>query len=589
MNNSDQEKSDNQVEDEGDYLNLDDSDEENLENIENNEKNENIEEEKKIENIINEKVKEKNKEENIKNVEDNIQNNTSEQKKKEKINENIDEEIKEQRSEAKKIVEEKVEKKVEKNEEKLVEEIKEEKAVKDRKEEKALEEIKKEKLVEEKNKEKLVEKKNEEKAVEVKNKEILVEEKNKEILFEEKNEENLVEEEIKKENLLEKPKPVKEERFLSNFKDTWIELVKISYPKEKPGFFNSYMVYEIEFTINGETFKISRRFSDFVNLRQSLIKFVPCVFIKNVHKKKIFNNKNANFILERVNSLEVFINFILEKKEFFNTEPFWTFFDLEKKESEVSDDLKLILRPRISSILKNYLNIFPDYNEDDDIDKKKIRKIKKYKKKVEINVEFYQQLSDMAHKIVLQNGDIQKHDLENFYNSIIVPFGKDIENFKKLKEQCDKIHKINLQEFIINFQKEIERISLDFSAFLEIFDDYETCERLYKDKKNKIILLKQNLSDLQEPQDGDITDQVENQLEITKLEYDIKKSQVTLNKVEKLFEIFCKILYEFEIPFIKKRKKINYAKNLNILAHQKYNLFNEQLAFWEDLEKLTQI
>lgn len=559
---NDQELNDNnqvEIEDEGDYMNLD-LEEENLENIENNEKPDNIEK------GINVTEKEnKNKEDDFnKNTENSNQNDSLEELKDEKSEKKIQKEI-----------EEEIQKKNMKikitEEENLTEEIREEK-LDEKIEEQKLEEEQK-KLVENKE-EKNLEKEMNEKKLEDQNLEEIEEK------FSRKRKR-------KKSRTIRISELIEEERLLSNFKDNWIELIKLSYPKEKPGFFKSYMVYEIEFKIKDESFKIYRRFSDFENLRNTLKKFVPCVYIKNVHKKKIFNNKNANFILERVNSLETFLNFLLSKKELFNTEPFWIFFNPEKKESDVSDDLKIISRPRISSILENYINIYPEYEEDCEIKKNSLRKIKKFKQKVEINIEFYQQLSDMACKIVLQNGENEKNQLESFYNSIIIPFGKNIETFKKLKDQCDKIHKINLQEFIINFQKEIEKISLEFSAFLDLFDDFETCQKLFNDKKNKIILLKKNLSDIKEPENGDISDRVEKEIEIKKMEYEINKNQMTLNKIEKLFEIFIMILIEIEIPFIKRRKKINYAKNLNVLAHQKFNLFNEQIAFWEDLEKLT--
>jgi hypothetical protein len=388
-----------------------------------------------------------------------------------------------------------------------------------------------------------------------------------------------------------------EEKFISCFKEEWIESLKINYPKEMPGFFNSYLVYEIEYKLNDEIYKIKRRYNDFLLFRGALKKYLPCKFIPNVHKKQVFNNKDPFFICERVNSLETFLVYLLERREFFNCVPFWMFFDKDKKETEVGDDLNLISLPKISQIIKNYLNIYPETEELENVEMSCLKKVKKFKNKIGVNIEFYNQLSAMSNKVISQYEEIQKQEMINFYNLVIIPLNDQNENFANLQTLVEKISKINLEELIRNFQKEVENISLKFDAFKDIYNDFETCEKLFLEKKNKIIILNQKFADLRDkvhqlqnienPTPSNIKEKDILETEIKNIEQDMKFKQISLNKVEKLLSIFTFILNEEEIPYIVNLKKNSFAKNLNVLAHQKLASLKEELDFWETFEKST--
>ena len=71
------------------------------------------------------------------------------------------------------------------------------------------------------------------------------------------------------------------------------------FPKQKSGFFKSYLVYEIVFKIDNNKKRVFRRFKDFSALRNILRKYLPCIYIYPAHKKQIHLTNDTEFTMER--------------------------------------------------------------------------------------------------------------------------------------------------------------------------------------------------------------------------------------------------------------------------------------------------
>jgi hypothetical protein len=63
--------------------------------------------------------------------------------------------------------------------------------------------------------------------------------------------------------------------------------VQVVFPRLKESKIKNYMLYKVKFLWNDKEFEISRRFSDFINLRKAIKRFLPFTFVFPMHRKKI--------------------------------------------------------------------------------------------------------------------------------------------------------------------------------------------------------------------------------------------------------------------------------------------------------------
>jgi len=92
----------------------------------------------------------------------------------------------------------------------------------------------------------------------------------------------------------------------------------VSHPFVKESMFNNYMVYKVVFKFNDTDQEINRRFSDFDSLRKAIKMFRPFNYIYPVHRKQFIGTVKPEFIKDRIEELNNFINYILSKPEIFN-------------------------------------------------------------------------------------------------------------------------------------------------------------------------------------------------------------------------------------------------------------------------------
>ena len=118
------------------------------------------------------------------------------------------------------------------------------------------------------------------------------------------------------------PKVLKEETIVCRklektvLNDKEINII-IKNPKEKSGgiFGNNYILYEVQ-TLPTE-WVVTRRFSDFVLLRQLLAKYFPSYNIPPLPNKKYTARRfDSDFIMKRMKFLNLFINNIVRREDF---------------------------------------------------------------------------------------------------------------------------------------------------------------------------------------------------------------------------------------------------------------------------------
>ena len=156
------------------------------------------------------------------------------------------------------------------------------------------------------------------------------------------------------------------EKTILNDKDIKCE---IKNPRAiEAGFFsNSYILYDIETTIDLNTkWIVQRRYSDFIWLRDSLIKFFPRDVVAPLPGKKIGGRRfEMDFVTKRMNNLNKFLNVILKDETFKTSDALVSFLSIidrvrfEEKKKEINSYI-LPLGPEGIKTLEGKISISED-------------------------------------------------------------------------------------------------------------------------------------------------------------------------------------------------------------------------------------
>jgi hypothetical protein len=121
---------------------------------------------------------------------------------------------------------------------------------------------------------------------------------------------------------------VKMEKTILNDKEI---KTKIFNPRQIEGNFFNFQGKYILYDISTENFNwlVSRRYNDFIWLRECLIVMFPGQYVSPLPKKKIGNKRfEESFINKRMNKLQIFLNEILKNEDFKASEPMLAFLSL---------------------------------------------------------------------------------------------------------------------------------------------------------------------------------------------------------------------------------------------------------------------
>ena len=116
-------------------------------------------------------------------------------------------------------------------------------------------------------------------------------------------------------------------------------VISVSNPKEVEGgvFGKNYVLYEVKTDPFG--WIVSRRFSDFDNLRKLISKHFPSFYVPPLPNKKMGNRRfDQDFIVKRMKFLNLFINNLVQSEVFNHQNFLWPFYLMK---IEVNSNLKL--------------------------------------------------------------------------------------------------------------------------------------------------------------------------------------------------------------------------------------------------------
>ena len=234
------------------------------------------------------------------------------------------------------------------------------------------------------------------------------------------------------------------EKTILNDKDIKCE---IKNPRAiEAGFFsNSYILYDIETTIDLNTkWIVQRRYSDFIWLRDSLIKFFPRDMVAPLPGKKIGGRRfEMDFVTKRMNNLNKFLNIILKDETFKTSDALVSFLSIidrvrfEEKKKEINSYI-LPLGPEGIKTLEGKISI----SEDDYSNEKYFININNY---FNLQTQIYDKLNE---------------DLGDFYKNIM----SCVENLAGVQKDFELLHLLNAR---VSMKKEILKSFEMFGIFFK--------------------------------------------------------------------------------------------------------------------------
>lgn len=222
-------------------------------------------------------------------------------------------------------------------------------------------------------------------------------------------------------------------------------VMKNPRPIEEGFFSNSYILYDIETTIDINTkWIVQRRYNDFIWLRDALIKFFPRDLVAPLPGKKIGGRRFENdFVSKRMNNLNKFLNLILKNETFKTSEALIGFLSIidrtrfEEKKKEINSYIFPSGPEGIKTIDGKILISEDDYSNE----------------KYFININNYFNLQTQIY-------DKLNEDLGGFNKSII----SCVENLAGVQKDFELLHLLNAR---VSMKKEILKTFEMFGIFFK--------------------------------------------------------------------------------------------------------------------------
>ena len=234
------------------------------------------------------------------------------------------------------------------------------------------------------------------------------------------------------------------EKTILNDKDVKCQM-KNPRPIETGFFSNSYILYDIETTVDLNTkWIVQRRYSDFIWLRESLIKFFPRDMIAPLPGKKLGGRRfEMDFVSKRMSNLNHFLEEIIKNETFKTSDALVSFLSIidrnrfEDKKKEINS---YILTPGPEGIrtLDGKISI----SEDDYSNEKYFININNY---FNLQTQIYDKLNE---------------DLSAFYKNIM----SCVENLAGVQKDFELLHLLNAR---VSMKKEILKTFEMFGIFFK--------------------------------------------------------------------------------------------------------------------------
>ena len=383
----------------------------------------------------------------------------------------------------------------------------------------------------------------------------------------------------------------------SELNDKEVKVV-IENPKEVSGgmFGLNYVIYEVK--TNPVNWNVTRRFSDFVTLRQLLAKYFPSFNIPPLPNKKMTNRRfDPDFIQKRMKFLNLFINNVVQRENFKASEiltAFLSYNDRGKFESKFKEFSSQIP----SSYVEDYKNLEGKVViSHDEGNEKYFVNIGKYFRLQSQILErlnaglkgFYNNMNAACESLIevhkyfdvlhtLNTRVLMKQTITKTYEEL----GAFFENWKKILIKQKELVKNHMKDFF-------KYINFEGKAYLEIVERREDIKYKYTNECVKVTAKKEKLyltGDLNKFELGD--------------EKGIDRDRLLKDKPY-AFEHMCK---NDNANLLKLRNQLGYANKMNMIELKKmideycvrfvdnvkkfdidfYSTINDTIGTWTNME-----
>jgi len=138
------------------------------------------------------------------------------------------------------------------------------------------------------------------------------------------------------------------------------EKITVGEPEMRGGTFRSYHVYKIQTVPSSGVDHVFRRFRDFVWLRAILVKSFPGLFVPPLPPKKYMGNTEKEFVVERRQDIERFLNRCAQLPALALSDPYTAFVSRAQTFDDAMKELDKQVNERpIDDMLRNYRQLFP--------------------------------------------------------------------------------------------------------------------------------------------------------------------------------------------------------------------------------------
>ena len=296
------------------------------------------------------------------------------------------------------------------------------------------------------------------------------------------------------------------ETFTKNQLNDITVLCYIKNPRQiEKGFFEmNYILYDI--ITEQFNWVVNRRYSDFIWLRNCLVAMFPGELIPQLPKKKLGNRRfEKDFVNKRQNSLQHFLNAILEKENFKSSEPLLIFLSCVDR-TQFEQHMKLftpkILTPTCIENIKSFTGMINTLGIDNDLNiNKYFSNITLYSKQHEeiltnlhSNLKSYHDsmaiacscLSEIEKNFNQLTSLSENSNVSSNFTHVYEQYGNFFRQWKDVtvKQTCV------IKEIVNNYFKKVNK---QYNSFNELLTQMDLLKKEYIDKNKALSIKKETL------------------------------------------------------------------------------------------------
>ena len=296
------------------------------------------------------------------------------------------------------------------------------------------------------------------------------------------------------------------ETFTKNQLNDITVLCYIKNPRQiEKGFFEmNYILYDI--ITEQFNWIVNRRYSDFIWLRNCLVTMFPGELIPQLPKKKLGNRRfEKDFVNKRQNSLQHFLNAILEKENFKSSEPLLIFLSCVER-TQFEQHMKLftpkILTPTCIENIKSFTGTINTLGIDNDLN------ISKYFSNITLYSKQHEEILTNLHSNLKSYHDSMAiacsclSEIEKNFNQLtsLSENSNVSSNFTHVYEQYENFFRqwkdvtvkqtCVIKEIVNNYFKKVNK---QYNSFNELLSQMDSLKKEYIDKNKALSIKKETL------------------------------------------------------------------------------------------------